>query len=100
MNNLEMTNNYYWCINHEKIGVAYAQGSIELTPHMVNPLNSTIEEDFTLNTKLEWWVEYSKLDKIDDEIATHYWDLDCGGDTAEEAINALYELILKKYEEY
>lgn len=95
--NESMTKKYYECIDHPSIGCPEYQGTIELTPHMVNPLNSTIEEDLTLNTKLEWWIEYSRVDKLTDDCKTHYWDLDCGGDTAEEAVCNLHALILKHY---
>lgn len=91
---------YYWIINHPKIGCETSQGSVELTPHMVNPSNGVIENDLTLNTKSEWWVEFSKLDKKGDKYKTHYWSLDCGGDSAEEAINNLYKLVLDKYGKY
>lgn len=98
---MDHVDKYYWIINHPKIGVGLGfQGSVELTPQRVNPENSTIEVNEALNTKYEWWAEFSKLDKISDEIETHYWELDCGGDTAEEAINNLYNLVKDKYGEY
>lgn len=97
---MDHADKYYWIIDHPHIGAEGVQGSIELTPQKVNPENSTIEENEELNTKYEWWVEFSKLDKISDGIETHYWELDCGGDTAEEAINNLYNLVKDKYGEY
>lgn len=98
---MNTTDKFYWCIDHPKIGVEHAQGSIELTPHMVNPVNNEIDlEDNTLNTKQQWWIEYSKLDSVEDDMATHYWKLDCGGDTVDEAVDVLYELILKEYGNY
>lgn len=97
---MNTTEKYYWCIDHEKIGEPLAQGSVELTPHMVNPITRVIEDDKSLNTHLRWWVEYSKYGEAADELPTHYWNLDCGGDTAEEAIDKLYELILEQYGEY
>ena len=90
---------YYAIIDHEGIGYKHSQGQIELTPHLVNPLTRHIEEDTTLNTKYEWWVEFSKLDDKEDDCSTHYWELDCGGDTAEEAIDNLYKLVIAKYGE-
>lgn len=92
---------YYWIIDHPAIGnTTWAQATIELTPHMVNPENDTIEMNASLNTKFQWWVELSKIDSSEDEHPTHFWELDCGGDTAEEAINTLYELVLAQYGEY
>lgn len=96
MNHVEK---YYWIIDHEGIGDIYSQGTIELTPHLVNPINGRIEGDVSLNTKYEWWAEFSKFDKQGDDYQTHYSELDCGGDTAEEAVGALYELVLTKYGE-
>lgn len=91
---------YFWIIEHPNIGVEGLDGEIELTPQMVNPLNRKIEKDISLNTKFEWWVEFNKYYDLGDEIMTHYWELDCGGDTAEEAIEKLYELVLEKYGDY
>lgn len=91
---------YYWIIDHPNIGLPTAQGVIELYPQTVNPENNTIEQDITLNTKYQWWVEFSKLNCVYDEHLTHFWDLDCGGDTAEEAIHKLYELVLAQYGDY
>ncbi len=88
---------YYWVIDYEGIGYKDAQGSIELTPQLVNPINGVIEEDVSLNTKFVWWGEFNKLDNKNDEYPTHYWDLDCSGDSAEEAIDNLYELVLANY---
>ena len=97
---MNTTDKFYWCIDHPNIGVDYAQGHIELTPHMVNPLNDTIEPETHLNTKQQWWIEFSKLEDENDSFATHYWDLDCGGDTVDEAVDALYTLMLEQYGEY
>lgn len=97
MNNVDK---FYWVMNHEGIGAKGVQGTIELTPHLVNPENDTIEEDESLNTKQQWWVEFSKIDQRGEDMPTHYWELDCGGDTAEEAVNALYTKVLSLYGEY
>lgn len=98
---MNVSDKYFWIIDHENIGAPYSQGSIELTPQMVNPETKEIDlEDPSKNTKLEWWIEFSKLDSVYDDIATHYWDLDCGGDTAEEAIDNLCNLVKEKYGDY
>ena len=96
---MNTTDKYYWCIDHSGIGLKDSQGSIEICPQMVNPTNSTIEDDTTLNPKQEWWIEYCKLDSKGDKTPTHYWDLDCGGSTIDEAIDELYKLMLKNYGE-
>lgn len=91
---------YYWIIDHPKLS-KYSQATIEMTPHMVNPVNNTIEKDNSLNTKFEWWVEvcYEEEDG-DDYVWCHAWELDTGGDSAEEAIDKLYELVKFNYGEY
>ena len=43
------------------------------------------------------WVEVSYLDA--DFESVHDWDLDCGGETAEDAINNLYDLVVAKFGE-
>ena len=100
---MNTTDKFYWCVEHPNIGLEWAQGSVELTPHMVNPINDTIETEegkTHLNTKQQWWIEFSKLDNEDDDLETHYWDLDCGGDTVDEAVDALYKLMLAQYGDY
>ncbi|AHK11288.1 hypothetical protein S14_179 [Shewanella sp. phage 1/4] len=95
---------YYWIIDHPKLTIGGGQASIELTPHMVNPDNETIETEDNkqhLNTTPRWWVEvlYEVWGKYEIEYC-HDGELDCGGETAEDAINTLYELVLTKYGDY
>lgn len=94
---------YYWIIDHPKLGHEYAQATIELTPHKVNPYNETIEDDATLNTAYRWWVETCVEDKDEDTgnwDSEHLWCLDTGGKTADEAIENLYKLVLENYGDY
>ena len=92
---------YYEIINHKGLPKAFgSQAKVELNPQMVNPLNETIETDTDkvhLNTAQRWWVEVSYLDA--DFESVHDWDLDCGGETAEDAINNLYDLVVDKFGE-
>lgn len=98
---------YYWIINHPRLTIGGGQAAIELTPHMVNPENETIETDTGrqhLNTSNRWWVEVTIQDE--NECGSqgwewvHDWELDCGAETAEEAINTLYHLVLERYGDY
>lgn len=96
---------YYWIINHPKIGWSKTQANIELSPHMVNPKTQAIHggKEEHLNTEPQWWVEVSKFDNHNDweeGIPTHYWELDCSGNTAEEAIDNLYNLVMEQYGDY
>lgn len=95
---------YYWIIDHPK-WADLGQATIELTPQMVNPENETIETKDTrrhLNTANRWWVEvmYPELHEGEVVHSCHDWKLDTGGDSAESAIDSLYELVLKHYGDY
>ncbi|AUR93510.1 hypothetical protein NVP1187O_197 [Vibrio phage 1.187.O._10N.286.49.F1] len=92
---------YYWIIDHPKLTKGRGQAEIELTPHMVNPENEIIEGDITLNTAFRWWVEVTQTVLYEGEyIKAHDWDLDCGGETAEDAVETLYGTVLQKYGDY
>lgn len=102
---------YYWIIDHPKLTNQYGtQPTIEMTPHMVNPIDCIINVDNSLNTKLKWWIECNvanedfnpSVEFPDDDSfeRCHDLDLDCGGDTAEEAIDNLYNLVIKHYGDY
>ena len=60
----------------------------------VNPATNRIDNDKALNTKTQIWIECGPFDE---NIFCHDMDLDCGGDTFEEAICRLAELVRKKY---
>ncbi len=95
---------YYWVINHPKLTPESRQADVELTPHMVCPTDNTIKSDTSLNTKLQWWVEvcfYGYVDEYHDDLQPfHDWELDTGGDSSEEAIENLYDLVLAEYGDY
>lgn len=60
----------------------------------VNPKNKTVEDDTSLNTLTQVWLECGPYSK---ECLTHDIDLDCGGDTFEEAICVLARLVKELY---
>lgn len=93
---------YYWIIDHPKLTKYGGQAVIELTPHIVNPVNETIELDDNLNTACRWWVElsYEGEDFQEDGCLIHDWDCDTGGATAEEAIENLHTLVKNKFGDY
>lgn len=64
----------------------------------VNPETNAIDDDSTKNTKVQVWLEHGPYDK-EWGGCTHDIDLDCGGDTFEEAIIKLAELVKNKYGE-
>lgn len=97
---MQMADKFYWIMDHPKIGLKGVQATIELLPQMVNPENDTVEEDDSLNTKLQWWVTVSKRDAEGDYYDTHFDSLDTGGDTTELAIESLYKKVLNQYGDY
>ena len=60
----------------------------------VNPLTNEVDDDQTKNTKTQVWLEVGPWSE---QYHTHDWDLDCGGDTFEEAICELAELVKQYY---
>lgn len=95
---------YWWIMEHpqfNKGGVSSVR--IEITPHMVCPETKRVEPYMNLNTQMEFWVElccdlYSEQDKS--FVSHHLWELDCGGLTWNDAVDALFNEVLEKYGEY
>lgn len=80
---------------------------------MVNPHTLSIDQDKNLNTKVQCWLEFGKMTYRDyllfgeneippesDPSPIHDVDLDCGGDTFEEAFRSLCLLVLDKDGDY
>ena len=65
----------------------------------VNPDTNELDTDRTKNTKIQVWIECfpDNPDMISGRF--HDTDLDCGGDTFEEAIIQLAKLVKNKYGE-
>lgn len=63
----------------------------------VNPETNAIDyKDQSKNTKVQIWLEHGPYDN-EWGACTHDLDLDCGGNTFEEAIIKLAELVKNKY---
>lgn len=60
----------------------------------VNPTTGEVDNDQTKNTKTEVWLE---IGPWSEQYHTHDWDLDCGGNTFEEAICKLAALVKQYY---
>ncbi len=60
----------------------------------VNPEINAIDNDSNKNTKVQIWLECGPYSK---NCFTHDVDLDCGGDTFEEAIIELAKLVKEHY---
>lgn len=64
----------------------------------VNPKTCELDKDSTLNTKTEIWLEFGAWSD-ENKSPYHDYDLDCGGDTFEEAIIKLANLVDEFYDE-
>jgi len=87
---------------------------IDIFVAKVNPITGEVDDDKSLNTKTEVWLEcgphisHAQLVKDGDEAAEHYpfgtpshdTDLDCGAETYEQAIVILAKAIFDKYGDY
>lgn len=62
----------------------------------INPKTDCIDVDTYKNTKVQIWLECGPYK---DERPVHDIDLDCGGDSFEEAIINLAKLVQEKYDE-
>lgn len=74
--------------------------SLSIDVQKVNPNTCSIDEDEKENTKVEIWLEcgpqlYNEITKRFEP--SHEVDLDCGGDTFEEAIINLANIVNEKY---
>ena len=100
--NKEAHDAYWWVMWHPKLQYErYTPPMIEIEPHMVNPKTNSVDDDPQKNTKLEYWIECGPYVKDHGSVVpSHDWELDCGGDTIEEAFLALKRLVLQKYGNY
>ena len=78
--------------------VSFFDRAIDINVVKVNPKNDTIDDDETLNTKTAVWIEIgTEWDEEYNCFQMHVWYLDTGGDTYEEAILSLAQLVWKYY---
>jgi hypothetical protein len=82
---------------YDTFSVPQFQQCLDIAVTKVNPANCTMEVDETKNTKVEVWLEAGPYAE---GFREHDIDLDCGGDTFEEAIIALAVKVLDKYGDY
>lgn len=83
----------------DNVSISHFQKALDIDVVKVNPLNMTKEDDETLNTKVEIWLEAGPAFVEDGKILyQHDIDLDVGGDTFEVAIINLAKEVAKKYD--
>lgn len=76
----------------------WALSNLDIHIAKVNPETGEIDNDTTKNTHIEYWLESgpSEISKHN-IIVTHDCNLDCGGNTFEQAIIKLAKLVHKYY---
>ncbi|BBM62050.1 hypothetical protein EO157G_4610 [Escherichia phage SP27] len=95
---------YWWILGHPKfINKDMVPARIDIEPHDVCPMTNRIEDFKALNTKTQFWVEFLSpmyIEQDDEWVQAHDYQLDCGGDTYEEAIDKLYKNVLNTCGDY
>lgn len=81
---------YHFLKRHEK---GYFMDALDIEVVKVNPAKNEIDDDRSKNTHVRVWLETGP------EVGTHDYALDCGGNTFEEAIIRLAELVRFYYDE-
>lgn len=89
--------------NREEFGLTnHFEQSLDINVVKVNPKNNKIDDDESKNTKVRIWLECGEPYKCENtgEIMfnSHNYNYDCGGDTFEEAIIEMANLVWKKNE--
>lgn len=62
----------------------------------VNSETNAVDDSHFKNTKIQVWLEHGKYEE-EYRCCNHDYDLDCGGDTFEEAIIELARLVKENY---
>ena len=102
--NAHFVDKYYWIVNHplnrNLSNHIISANEIDVLPSLVDPEIGEVNlDDDTKNTKVEYWVELSYLD-LDEDIMCHDYWFDCGGDSYEEAVETLFQLVYDKFGDY
>ena len=92
---------YHFLKNHPMFNGRFLE-ALDIDVVKVNPDTNSIDDDRNKNTKTRVWLEtgaYIEDDPLPIECSPFYHDyyLDCGGDTFEDAIIQLAELVIKHY---
>jgi len=112
-------NKYYWILNHPldrdmgdvkvKAWAHFRGNEIEVSPQLVSPITKTVVADAAKNTEVAFWIEFNYYDRVSEEdrgwfnediVSFHDWEMDCGAETYEGAIELLFNMIYDKYGDY
>ena len=92
---------YWFCKNHVMFNHCVVYNNMDIEVVKVSPKSNKICDDESKNTKTQVWLEWGPISCGEGILSgRHDTDLDCGGDTFEEAIIKLSNLIKKKYPFY
>ena len=87
--------------NRRKSVVNYFDRCLSISVVKINPETDEIDTNMSNNTKTEVWLEFGRAfidySITDDVMFEHDYRLDCGGDTFEEAIIKLANLVDQFY---
>lgn len=89
-----------WCFltNHRIFNDEFQYDRLWTHVTKVNPKTNELDDDRTKNTKVQVWLEcFPYNENVDVDERFHDTDLDCGGDTFEDAIITLSKLVKEKY---
>lgn len=84
---------WHYLINHPMFNEKF-QSCLDVDVVKVNPKTNCVDDNDSLNTKTQIWLECGPY--FENQI-THDIDLDCGGNTFEDAIIKLAKLVKKYY---
>lgn len=80
------------------------ENCITIIPMFVNPETKRVDEDESKNTHFEVWLEAGPPmmpdEHFDNVLVSHDINLDCGGDTLDEALISLAALVKEHYGDY
>ena len=102
--NAHFVDKYYWIVCHplhrDLSNHIVPDNEIDVLPSLVDPEIGEVNlEDDTKNTKVEFWAELSYFD-LDEDCMCHDYRFDCGGDSFEEAVESLFQLVYNKFSDY
>lgn len=84
---------WHYLLNHKIFNDAFVD-CLDIEVVKVNPVTNSVDNNFSKNTKVQVWLECGPWNK---KCRMHDIDLDCGGDTFEDAIIKLAYLVRDKY---
>ena len=101
---MNITNVYdaYRFLKSHPVFNGWFQIGLDVDVVKTNPDTRCIDDDFSKNTFTQVWLECSVYDSDLDASfpLAHDYELDCGGDSFEDALVKLAELVLEKYGDY